>query len=129
MRLLAGGDFDAVSAAVDEVVEALVADGNRLPKWRNETFDVVPRWGDPPIFRLDRGAVPFFGVRAYGVHLNGYRRDDAGLSLWIGRRAPEQAGRRRTSSTTSSPAASATATAPPRPSPRRPRRRRGSPRA
>ena len=35
----------------------------------------VPRWGDPPIFRLDRGAVPFFGDRAYGVHLNGYRRD------------------------------------------------------
>ena len=45
-----------------------------VPKWRNEIFDVAPRWGAPPVFRLDRGAVPFFGVRAYGVHLNGYRR-------------------------------------------------------
>ena len=51
-----------------------VAERN-VPKWRNETFDVMARWGDKPIFRLDRGAVPFFGVRAYGVHLNGYRFD------------------------------------------------------
>ena len=87
--LLAEGDVDAVSAAVDEVVEALLAE-NKLPKWRNETFDVAPRWGEPPIFRLDRGAVPFFGVRAYGVHLNGYRRDAGDLRLWIGRRAPDK---------------------------------------
>jgi 8-oxo-dGTP pyrophosphatase MutT (NUDIX family) len=89
VRLVAEGDVDAVSAAVDEVVEALLAE-NKLPKWRNETFDVAPRWGEPPVFRLDRGAVPFFGVRAYGVHLNGYRRDGGALRLWIGRRAPDK---------------------------------------
>ena len=89
VRLVAQGDADKVSAAVDAVVEALVVD-NRVPKWRNETFDVMPRWGDPPVFRLDRGAVPFFGVRAYGVHLNGYRRDGGRLHLWIGRRAPNK---------------------------------------
>jgi 8-oxo-dGTP pyrophosphatase MutT (NUDIX family) len=85
-RLLPEGDADTVSRAVDEVVEALVAE-RRVPKWRNETFDVAPRWGEKPLFRLDRGAVPFFGVRAYGVHVNGYRRDGDGYSLWIGRRA------------------------------------------
>lgn len=88
VRLVAEGDADAISAAVDEVVEALVIE-RHVPKWRNETFDVMARWGDQPIFRLDRGAVPFFGVRAYGVHLNGYRRD-GGLRLWIGRRAPDK---------------------------------------
>jgi 8-oxo-dGTP pyrophosphatase MutT (NUDIX family) len=88
IRLVADGDADSISAAVDEVVEALVVE-NLVPKWRNETFDVMRRWGDPPIFRLDRGAVPFFGTRAYGVHLNGYRRD-GGLRLWIGRRAPDK---------------------------------------
>lgn len=88
--LVAEGNADTVSAAVDEVVEALVVE-NRVPRWRNETFDVMPRWGDRPVFRLDRGAVPFFGVRAYGVHLNGYCRDTAGrLHLWIGRRAPDK---------------------------------------
>ena len=89
VRLVAEGDADQVSAAVDEVVEALLAE-NKLPKWRNETFDVAARWGEPPVFRLDRGAVPFFGVRAYGVHLNGYRRDGGELKLWIGRRAPDK---------------------------------------
>ena len=84
--LKAAGDSDAVSRAVDGVVERLVAEG-RVPKWRNETFDVASHWGATPIFRLDRGAVPFFGVRAYGIHLNGYRRDASGYSLWIGRRA------------------------------------------
>jgi 8-oxo-dGTP pyrophosphatase MutT (NUDIX family) len=87
--LVARGDADTVSAAVDAVVEALVVE-NLVPKWRNETFDVMARWGDPPVFRLDRGAVPFFGVRAYGVHLNGYRRDGGRLHLWIGRRAPDK---------------------------------------
>ena len=33
----------------------------------------------PPIFRLDRGAVPFFGMRGYGVHLNGYCRRGGAL--------------------------------------------------
>ena len=85
-KLLATGDAECVSLTVDGVVDALVAE-RRVPKWRNETFDVAPRWGAPPILRLDRGAVPFFGVRAYGVHLNGYRRDGDRYSLWIGKRA------------------------------------------
>lgn len=89
VRLLAQGDAGAVSEAVDRVVEALVEEG-RIPKWRNETFDVMPRWGMPAMFRLDRGAVPFFGTRAYGVHLNGYCRKGAELLLWIGRRAPDK---------------------------------------
>lgn len=85
-RLLIEGDCDALSHSVDAVVEALVSEG-RIPKWRSETFDVAPRWGEPPILRLDRGAVPFFGARAYGVHVNGFRRDGDRYSLWIGRRA------------------------------------------
>ncbi|HKW53454.1 MAG TPA: DUF4743 domain-containing protein, partial [Stellaceae bacterium] len=90
VRLVVAGDFTDVSAAVDGVVERLVTDG-LVPKWRNEFFAVAPRWGAPPLFKLDRGAVAFFGVRAYGVHLNGYLRDgDGRLRLWIGRRAADK---------------------------------------
>jgi hypothetical protein len=85
-RLLVNGNCDEVSRAVDSVVDALVRE-RRVSKWRNETFDVAPCWGTPPILRLDRGAVPFFGVRAYGVHVNGYRRVGADYFLWIGKRA------------------------------------------
>jgi 8-oxo-dGTP pyrophosphatase MutT (NUDIX family) len=85
-RLTLDGGCDQVSLAVDGVVDTLVAE-RRIPKWRNETFDIAPCWGAPPILRLDRGAVPFFGARAYGVHLNGYRRTAGGYALWIGKRA------------------------------------------
>jgi 8-oxo-dGTP pyrophosphatase MutT (NUDIX family) len=86
VELVAAGDFEALSAAIDTVVEALVADG-LLDKWRHEDFAVASRWRAPPLFKIDRGAVPFFGVRSYGVHLNGWRRGVGGLDLWIGKRA------------------------------------------
>jgi len=89
VRLVAQGDPAAVSRAVDAVVDALVSE-QWLPRWRDETFDVAPRWGEAPVLRLDRGAVPFFGTRAYGVHLNGYRRKGDDLYLWIGRRASDK---------------------------------------
>jgi len=89
VNLVARGDVAAVSRAVDAVVDALVAE-KRVPKGRNETFDVTPRWGAPAVFRLDRGAVPFFGTRAYGVHLNGYLWESGSLHLWVGRRAPDK---------------------------------------
>jgi hypothetical protein len=89
VELVARGDVAAVSRAVDAAVDALVAEG-RVPKWRNETFDVAPRWGSPAVFRLDRGAVPFFGTRAYGVHLNGYLRQGEHLCLWVARRSPDK---------------------------------------
>src|SRR5438552_855807 len=57
VNLIATGDIATVSRAVDAVVDALVAE-RRVPKWRDETFDVAPRWGVPPVFRLDRGAGP-----------------------------------------------------------------------
>src|ERR1700680_4927071 len=106
--LLARGDVAAVSRAVDAVVDGLLAE-KRIPKSRNETFDVAPRWGAPVVFRLDRGAVPFFGTRAYGVHLNGYLWKAGTLHLWVGRRASDK----RVAPdklTTLSPAASATGT-------------------
>ena len=89
VALVARGDAAAVSRAVGLVVDALVGE-RRIPKTRGETFDVAPRWGDAPIFRLDRGAVPFFGTRGYGVHLNGYRRVAGEFLLWVGRRAADK---------------------------------------
>lgn len=86
VELTPQGDAATISRLVDQIVDALVTE-KQIPKTRNETFDVAVRWGMPPIFRLDRGAVPFFGTRAYGVHLNGYRRDGNNVMLWVGRRA------------------------------------------
>jgi Domain of unknown function (DUF4743) len=87
LRILPRDDGAAVTAALDKVVEALVAEG-LIVKWRDEVFAVTARWGEAPLFTLDRGAVSFFGVRAHGVHMNGYRRIRDRIWLWIGRRNP-----------------------------------------
>lgn len=90
VKLLIEGDEDALSAVIEETTEHLVAEG-LVAKWRHEFFAAAPRWGAKPHFRIDRGAVPFFGIRAYGVHLNGYVRSGDDLNLWVGRRSPTKA--------------------------------------
>lgn len=82
-------DFARTSAMLDEIVKRLGEEGI-VDGWRDEYFMIAPRWGDPPLFQLDRGALAFFGARAHGVHLNGLRHDPDGLKLWIGRRAPDK---------------------------------------
>jgi 8-oxo-dGTP pyrophosphatase MutT (NUDIX family) len=87
--IVAPRGFEALTAAVDEVIEALVGEG-LVHKWRHEFFAVTPHWQAMPIFKLDRGAVGIFGIRSYGVHLNGWRRDADGLKLWVGTRAADK---------------------------------------
>lgn len=79
-------DFDGRSLAVEGVVRRL-ADAGRISGWRGEYYPVATGFAAPPLMRLERAAVPHFGIRAYGVHLNGYVRDGERLKMWVGRRA------------------------------------------
>ena len=79
----------ARSRAVDPVLRKLAADG-LIGGWRDEPYAVGTGFAAPPLMQIERAAVPFFGIRAYGVHLNGYVRDGAALSMWIGRRARDK---------------------------------------
>ena len=54
---------------------------------RNEMYPLVLQWGDAPLAQLDRVAVPWFGVRAFGVHVNGFVRKKDGIYIWVGERA------------------------------------------
>jgi len=56
-------------------------------RWRNEAFDVRAVPDGPVLGRIDRGAVPAFGVFAVGVHVNGLVERADGLHVWIARRA------------------------------------------
>ncbi len=83
------GDVDSFAPRTDalhEVVAALAATGEIQPL-RNEAFPVRTSSAAAPLFQLDRSAVPFFGVVAYGVHLNGIVGDGDEAALWIGRRS------------------------------------------
>lgn len=83
------GDFESRSRAMAEAAKRMVADGI-LRKLRGEDFPVVTAFGRPPLFKLDRNAVAIFGVKAFGVHMNGFVRRDDGLHLWLGRRAKDK---------------------------------------
>ena len=83
-------DFDSRTAVLQEVVQELHARGE-VPNWRDEDYGVCRRWGEAPLFRLERGAVPLLGLPAYGVHVNGYVATAEGLRLWVGRRSKHKA--------------------------------------
>ncbi len=83
------GDFDSRSAAVREVLLELKAQGE-VPRWRDEDYPVLRRWGDPPALKMERAAVPLFGVRGFGVHVNGLVRGADGLELWVAKRARDK---------------------------------------
>jgi 8-oxo-dGTP pyrophosphatase MutT (NUDIX family) len=81
---------EARTAAVSAAYEKLIAAG-AAPAFKHELYPVAERWAGPELLRLDRAAVPLFGVRAYGVHINGFVRDGDNLRLWIGRRGRDRA--------------------------------------
>lgn len=60
-------------------------------KLRGELYDVREHHASRVLARLDRGAVPAFGVRAEGVHMNGLVRRTDGLHLWVATRARDKA--------------------------------------
>lgn len=83
-------DFDSRSKAVEAVLAALREEGY-FPGWRNEPYPVGEDFHKPPLFRMERAAVPKFGVRAYGIHLNGYVERAGELQLWVAKRSRSKA--------------------------------------
>lgn len=83
-------DVAARSAALAQVADALRAKG-LLRDPRGEVYAVVPEWGEAAVATLDRSAAESLGIRAFGVHLNGYVRQGDDLHLWISRRARDKA--------------------------------------
>jgi 8-oxo-dGTP pyrophosphatase MutT (NUDIX family) len=77
---------EARSDAIDRVAGEL-AQARGTPRLRGERYRVAPRFDDRALLSIDRGVVSLFGIRAYGVHVNGFVRRSDGLHLWIGRRA------------------------------------------
>ncbi len=76
-------------ARLDRLTRALAEEG--LMRWRGEEFDLFAAPGGPPLGRIDRGALPVFGLLARGTHLNGLVRRPEGVQLWVARRAAHRA--------------------------------------
>ena len=76
--------------ALDPFLRELSAEG-MIGAWREEHYPVAPRWGEEPLMTMERTAVALFGIRAYGVHLNGFVHRSDGLHLWVATRSRNKA--------------------------------------
>lgn len=75
------------TAAAAPVMKAL-ADAGVVGGWRDELFPVVANYGDEPLLLVERAAASLLGIRAFGVHVNGYvTLPDGSKELWVARRS------------------------------------------
>lgn len=80
----------ARSQALADLAEGAVRAG-LAPRLRGELYDVRAEPGGGSLATLDRGAVPAFGIRAEGVHVNGLVRRADGAHVWVATRARDKA--------------------------------------
>jgi len=81
-------------SAVIQAVAVSLRDSGLIGGWRSETYSC---WGyrsdawpypEPELFRLERAAFRFFGLRSHAVHINGLTPESL---MWCGRRSPGKA--------------------------------------
>jgi len=78
--------------ALADINAALRAQG-LIRAWRDETYAVLTRLGEPPLALIERATARFWGTLTFGAHANGYIADGAGrpTHLWIARRSLHKA--------------------------------------
>ena len=82
-------DFAARSAAVAPVLHELAEHGH-IAGWREEQLVVTESFSARPLMQIERAAANHFGVRTFGVHMNGFVRRRDGLHMWIPRRSRDK---------------------------------------
>jgi hypothetical protein len=75
-------NYDQRTQAIAEVVSDLRKAG-AVSDWRSELYPVAPVYGQKPLLALERSIAPFFGIKTYGTHLNGYYEKDNQIWVWI----------------------------------------------
>ena len=83
---VAGGIALAEPRALPALAEAAARQGAFT--WRGEAFDVRAVPDGQVLAIVDRGALPWLGIAAQGVHVNGLVHRADGLHVWVARRAP-----------------------------------------
>ncbi|MGV6825519.1 MAG: DUF4743 domain-containing protein [bacterium] len=81
--------FESRTEALLEVTEWLLGQGV-TQLIMNEPYPVTASGREGAFCTIDRAAAAWFGVRAFGQHLNGYVSGPDGLKMWIARRAKDR---------------------------------------
>ncbi|MDP2333586.1 MAG: DUF4743 domain-containing protein [Reyranella sp.] len=75
------------TAAMRAFLLELRGQGHFKGLWREEAYPVTWEFTRPALLEMERAAVPWFGVRAFGPHMTGYVRHPDGLHIWVPRRS------------------------------------------
>ncbi|MCU7881968.1 MAG: DUF4743 domain-containing protein [Candidatus Thiodiazotropha sp. (ex Lucinoma aequizonata)] len=81
--------FEIRTQFLMEVTKTLVEEGV-ISHTHGEQYPVTYSGRETAIATVDRATAPYFGLRAYGQHLNGFVRGEKGLKFWIARRAADR---------------------------------------
>ena len=81
--------FTERSARVAEILPSMVEQGI-ITHLHGEQYAATAAGREDGVLLVDRAVVPYFGIRAYGQHLNGYVVEDGSLKLWVGRRSDDR---------------------------------------
>ena len=72
--------------ALDIVNQHLVASGI-INQTHGERYPVKAEFDHTEALVIDRASAPYYGIRAWGQHLNGYVKKNGQLLMWIARRS------------------------------------------
>ena len=77
------------SKAIAHILQELHLKGV-IDSWVNELYSISNNFSEPAHLLMERAAVSYFGVRGYGVHINGLVQKSDGLYVWIARRTKDK---------------------------------------
>jgi len=83
-------DYESRYKAVDKVLRDFQRDETfiTLAGWRNECFEVRVDLKAESLMRMERAATCLFGMRQWGVDINGYvNHPEKGLCMWLQKRS------------------------------------------
>ncbi len=91
-RLLINSRLDTLekrNLALDPILQELHSSGV-IDTWVGEKYAVNQCFGETPAMLIERAAVSFFGIRGYGVHVNGLVTKNNQTYIWIAKRATDK---------------------------------------
>jgi len=63
---------------------------NLISHLHGEQYEATPEKRGEGVVLIDRAAAAYFGIRAFGQHVNGFVRDGGQIKMWLGRRAMDR---------------------------------------
>jgi isopentenyldiphosphate isomerase len=81
--------FEERSAKIAEVLAQLVEQG-AISHLHGEQYVATAAGREQGLALIDRAAAPYFGIRAFGQHINGFVREGGAIKMWVARRAEDR---------------------------------------